>query len=83
METDAVRDMNAKLDALLVVTTRIDERVGNQGDRLIDHEARIRQNTSDIAGLKEHEGRVQWSMVWPVLSVHIAGGGLIATLLLR
>jgi len=83
MEADAVRDMNAKLDALLVVTTRIDERVGNQGDQLIDHEARIRQNTSDIAGLKEREGRVQWSTIWPVLSVGIAGGGLIATLLLR
>lgn len=83
-------DIIEKMGALILLTTRIEERIGNQGIQLSDHESRLRElsknlasSEMDISNLKESQGKVRWAAIWPALAVGLSAGGFVATLILR
>lgn len=71
IEQVQIRDLNQKIDGLLEVTTRIDERTKSQEKCKEDHEERIR-------ALESNPGK-QWSMVktivvTAILTTIVTGG---------
>ncbi len=73
--------IEAKLDALLVTTTRIETEITNRGKQIDDHEQRLRDHSEQIGALKSAQasaGRFTWGDVLRVTSALAAGGSLLA-----
>lgn len=87
-EERKLRDMDVKLDTLLVVTARIEERLGQQGIQISDHESRLREHSTmlslldiKLSAVMQREGRVRWMSLWPAVGTGCAVGGFLATVI--
>lgn len=73
--------IEAKLDALLVTTTRIETEIGNRGRQIDDHEQRLRDHADQIQQIRSQQattGRFTWGDVFRVVAALAAGGSLLA-----